>query len=354
MARLVKRMSDKAGLPPGTLVPSGGQEAGEVRITLIDYTEADFEERRLESVEECFAYKGKPSVSWINIDGIGHADVVRAIGGHFGLHPLVLEDIMNAAQRPKMEDFGHYIYVVLRMLCIDESRESVYSEQVSLILGPDYVISFQEKPGDVFEILRERIRGAKGRVRGMNADYLAYTLIDAIVDNYFSILEWFGDKIEGIEEGLITDPNPEMLQTIHTLKREILFLKKSVWPLRELVNGLTRGETPLIREGTVVYLRDVYDHTIQIIDTVEALREMISAMRDTYLSSVSNRMNEVMKVLTIIATIFIPTTFVAGIYGMNFAVMPELSLPYGYFGALGLMGIIALGMVVYFKQKGWL
>lgn len=354
MARLVKRMSKKAGLPPGALVGLGGEPAGEARITLFDYTKADFEERELRTVQDCFPYKGKRSVSWINVDSVQHVNIVREIGEHFDLHPLVLEDIVTPAQRPKMEDFGEYLYIVLNMLRVDEHKSGLVAEQVSLILGPDYVISFQEVPGDVFEPVRERIRHSKGRVRQMGADYLAYSLIDAIVDNYFSTLEWFGDKMEQMEEGLITEPTSEMLQTLHSLKREILFLKKSIWPLRELVNGLTRGESRLIGEGTVIYLRDVYDHTIQVIDTMESLREMIAGMRDTYLSSVSNRMNDVMKVLTIIATIFIPITFVAGIYGMNFEFMPELHWPWGYFSALGLMGAISLTMVIYFRRKGWL
>ena len=354
MARLVRRMPRKVGLPPGTLVPVGGETTGEACITLIDFTEAGFEERRPDTVEEVFEYKGKPSVSWINIDSVQHIDIIKSIGEHFGLHPLVLEDIAHPGQRPKMEDFGDYIYMVLTMLRPDEHTESLIVEQVSLVLGSDYVISFQEMPGDVFEPIRERIRAAKGRVRQMGADYLAYALIDAIVDNYFTILEWFADNTDQIEEDLISAPTTEMLESIHMLKKEILAVKKSVWPLRELINGLTRGESSLIEQGTVIYLRDVYDHTIQVIDTVEALREMISGMRDTYLSSVSNRMNEVMKVLTIIATIFIPITFVAGIYGMNFAFMPELGLRWGYFGALGLMGAIGIAMVIYFRRKGWL
>jgi magnesium transporter len=221
-------------------------------------------------------------------------------------------------------------------------------------VGPDFVISFQERPGDVFEPIRERLRKKKGRVRSMGADYLAYALIDAIVDNYFSIVEWFGDKTEEIENDLITNPTAEMLHAIYGLKRELLFVKKSVWPLREVINSLQRGESGIFREGTVMYLRDVYDHTIQVIDTVESQRDIMVAMRDTYLSSVSNRMNEVMKVLTIIATIFIPITFVAGIYGMNFEFMPELAWPWGYFGALGLMGAVSMVMVIYFRRKGWL
>lgn len=354
MPRMARRKSRKAGLPPGSLVAIGEEPTGEARITLLDYTGSDFEERGLPTVQDAFSYKGKPSVSWINVDSIQHVNVVRAIGEHFGLHPLVLEDIVTPAQRPKVEDFGEYIYIVLNMLRVNESRNGLVAEQVSLILGPDYVISFQEVPGDVFEPVRDRIRNSKGRVRQMGADYLAYALIDAVVDNYFGIVEWFGDQIDQMEDGIIAEPTAEMLQTLHSLKREILFLKKSVWPLRELVNGLTRGESPLITKDTVVYLRDVYDHTIQVIDTVESLREIISGMRDTYLSSVSNRMNEVMKVLTIIATIFIPITFVAGIYGMNFEFMPELAWPWGYFGALGLMGGISLAMMVYFRRKGWL
>jgi magnesium transporter len=241
---------------------------------------------------------------------------------------------------------------VLKMLYLE--KDEVVSEQVSIILGPNFVISFQEKPGDVFDPLRERLRNAKGRVRKMGADYLTYVLVDMIVDNYFAILENFGERIEYIEDELIDKPSPDKLQVIHTLKRELIFLRKSVWPLRELISGLERSESPLIADTTPIYLRDVYDHTIQVIDTMESHRDMVSGMLDTYLSSVSNRMNEVMKVLTIIATIFIPITFVAGIYGMNFVNMPELAWPWGYFGALGVMGCIGATMVIYFKRKGWL
>jgi magnesium transporter len=354
MARRIKRISKKAGLPPGTLVPIGEGSGGEVGITLFDYTPENYEERRLEKPEECFEYRGKPSVSWINVDGIQDVEVVRKIGSHFGLHPLVMEDIVNSAQRPKAEDFGDYIFVVVKMLSVDTSGEGLSGEQVSLIVGPDYVISFQERPGDVLEAIRDRIRTAKGRIRSAGADYLAYALLDAIVDNYFSILEWFSDRSEVIEDSLIDNPTSGVLELIYGLKREVLFVKKAVWPLRDVIGGLQRTESPLIKEGTGIYLRDVYDHTIQVVDTIESQREMITAMRDTYLSSISNRMNEVMKVLTIIATIFIPITFVAGIYGMNFEFMPELGLPWGYFGALGLMGIISLIMVAYFKRKGWL
>jgi magnesium transporter len=233
-------------------------------------------------------------------------------------------------------------------------KNQVMSEQVSIILGSNFVISFQERPGDVFDPIRERLRNSKGRIRKMGSDYLTYSLVDMIVDNYFAILEAFGERIECVEEELIDRPSPETLQVIHAIKRELIFLRKSVWPLRELISGLERTESGLIAETTPIYLRDVYDHTIQVMDTVESYRDMVSGMLDTYLSSISNRMNEVMKVLTIIATIFIPITFVAGIYGMNFENMPELSWPWGYFGALGIMGCIGAAMVVYFRRKGWL
>jgi magnesium transporter len=351
MARRFKR-SQKAGLPPGTLIPIGTDGAGEVRISLIDFGEDHFEERAIQRIEEIFPFKESPTVTWINIDGVQNTEVIEKIGGHFGIHPLVLEDIVNTSQRPKMEDFGDYLYVVLRMLYLE--KDEVRSEQVSIILGPNFVISFQERPGDVFDPVRERLRNAKGRIRKMGADYLTYALVDMIVDNYFIILENFGERIEGIEEELIDRPSPDTLQVIHTLKRELIFLRKSVWPLRELISGLERVESELIADTTPIYLRDVYDHTIQVMDTVESFRDMVSGMLDTYLSSLSNRMNEVMKVLTIIATIFIPITFVAGIYGMNFENMPELSWPWGYFGALGIMGCIGTAMVVYFKRKGWL
>jgi magnesium transporter len=240
------------------------------------------------------------------------------------------------------------------MLYYDEEADIVVAEQVSLLLGPNFVLSFQERPGDVFEPIRDRIRNDKGRVRAMGADYLCYALLDSIVDNYFIILEKFGEKIEGMEEELVQNPDPNTLQTIHSLKRELIFMRKSVWPLREVVNALDRGESTLIRKTTGIYLRDVYDHTIQVIDTVETFRDMVSGMLDIYLSSVSNRMNEVMKVLTIIATIFIPLTFIAGIYGMNFSFMPELGWRFGYFGALGVMALIFVAMVIYFKRRAWL
>jgi len=354
MSRFIKKRSKKVGLPPGTLVHIGEKKTDKVRITIIDYDEANFEEKEIKTVEECFPFKNKPTVTWINIDGIHDIKIIEKIGKHFDLHPLILEDIVNTGQRPKIEDFGDYIFVVLKMLYYNEKEDEIQAEQVSLILGSNFVISFQEREGDVFNPIRERIRSGKGRIRKMGADYLAYALIDTIVDSYFIILEKLGEKIESTEEELVTNPTPETLQAIHHLKREMIFLRKSVWPLREVVNRLERGESTLIHESTGIYLRDVYDHTIQVIDAIETSRDMLSGMLDIYLSSVSNRMNQIMKVLTIIATIFMPLTFIAGIYGMNFEFMPELAWPWGYPLVLLVMVVIGISMLIYFRRKKWL
>jgi magnesium transporter len=354
MPRLIKKRSKKAGLPPGTLVHIGEQKAEEVSITVTDYDEGRLQEEEIETVEECFPFKDKPTVTWINVDGIHQVEILELLGECFGLHPLVLEDILNTDQRPKLEDFGDYIFVVLKTFSYNDQSDEVEPEQISLILGPSLVMSFQEREGDVFNPIRERVRTGKGRIRRMGADYLAYSLLDSIVDNYFTVLEQVGEKIEFLEEELVTNPTPETLQTIHNLKREMIFLRKSVWPLREVIGALERGESSLIEESTGVYLRDVYDHTIQVIDTIETFRDMISGMLDIYLSSVSNRMNEVMKVLTIIATIFIPLTLVAGIYGMNFQYMPELGWRWGYPVVWLAMLVIGALMLVYFRRKKWL
>lgn len=354
MKRLIKKRSHKTGLPPGTLVHVGERKAEKVKIIILDYDEAQFEEKEAKIIEETFPFKDKPTVTWVNIDGLHEAEIIEKLGSHFGLHPLLLEDILNTDQRPKMEDYGDYIFIVLKMLYPDENKDEIEAEQVSLILGSNFVISFQEREGDVFDPVRDRIRKSKGRIRKAGSDYLAYALLDAIVDNYFLILENVGEKIEDTEQQLATNPSPETLQYIRELKNEMIFLRKSVWPLRELINGLERCESTLIHESTGLYLRDVYDHTIQIIDTVESYRDMISGMVDIYLSSVSNKMNEVMKVLTIFASIFIPLTFIAGIYGMNFEFMPELNWRWGYFALLGFIAIVGISLLVYFKRKRWL
>jgi len=352
--RLVKRRSAKVGLPPGSLVHVGDERLREAKITVIDYDQSKLSESEIAKVEECLVLKDKPTVTWINIDGVSDAQTLQKIGDGFGLHPLILEDIMNTDQRPKVEDFGSYLYIVLRMLHYDDEKGTVVTEQVSIVLGLGFVISFQETEGDVFDPIRDRIRTARGLIRKMGPDYLTYALIDAIVDNYFAILEKLGEKIEYLEDELVTNPTLETLREIHELKRDMIFLRKSVWPLREVVSKLEREGSNLIKETTGIYLRDVYDHTIQVIDAVETFRDMLSGMLDIYLSSISNRMNEVMKVLTIIATIFIPLTLVSSVYGMNFTYMPELGFPWGYPLVLLTMAIIAAVMLVFFRRKRWL
>lgn len=352
--KLIKHSSKKSGLPPGTLVHVGEKKVEQVRISYIDYDERNIEEKQVSRIEECFPLKQTPTVSWINIDGLHEVEILEKLGKQFDLHTLMLEDILNTDQRPKLEDFDKHLFVVLKMLSFDEQTQAIENEQVSLVLGENFVISFQERLGDVFEPIRERIRTAKGRIRKMGPDYLMYALLDAIIDNYFGILEKFGDKIELMEEELVSNPAEKTLQQIHYLKREMIFLRRSVWPLRELISGMERNESSLIKESTDAYLRDLYDHTIQVIDVVESFRDMVSGMLDTYLSSISNRMNSVMKVLTIIATIFIPLTFVAGIYGMNFENMPELKWRYGYATVWLIMIVIAGLMILYFKRKKWL
>jgi magnesium transporter len=353
MPKFKRRKARKAGLPPGTLVHIGERKIETVKITVIDYDESAYESKQIAKIEECFPFKDKPTVTWINVDGIHDVEVIEKIGKNYGIHPLLLEDILNTEQRPKIEDFDNYLFLVLKMLSFDDEQKEIKTEQVSLILGPNYVISFQEREGDVFDPVRDRIRNAKGRIRKMGADYLAYALVDSIVDSYFIILEKIGDKIEGVEEDLISNPGEGTLHTIHFLKREMIFIRRSVWPLREVISGMSRKESILIKKSTEIFLRDVYDHTIQVIDTIENFRDMVSGMLDIYLSSISNRMNEVMKVLTIFAAIFIPLTFVAGIYGMNFSYMPELGWKWGYFAVLSLMAGIGISMLVYFKKKHW-
>ena len=354
MPKLVKKKSKKMGLPPGTLVHIGKKRMEEVKISIIDYDEEHLQEKETKSIEECFPYKNKPTVTWINVDGLHEIKVVEEIGKCFNLHPLILEDIVDTDQRPKIKDFRDYIFIVLKMLYYDKKDNEIQVEQVSLILGKNYVISFQEREGDVFNAIRERIRNNIGRIRKAGADYLVYALIDAIIDNYFIIIEKLGEKIENLEDKVSSRPKPANLRVIHRLKRDLIFLRKSVWPLREVISILERGESSLILESTNVYLRDIYGHTIQVMDTVETLRDMTSGMLEIYLSSVSNRMNEIMKMLTIVATIFIPLTFITGIYGMNFRYMPEIKWFWGYPIVLLGMLIIGIVMVIYFKRKKWM
>jgi magnesium transporter len=322
--------------------------------SLMDYDEKKIQEKTFKDIEKVFPLEGKPVVTWIHVSGVHEVDLMEKLGMHFEIHPLTMEDIMDTTQRPKMEDFDHYIYFVMKMLHLDKEQNAVHAEQVSLIMGSNFLISFQEQPGTVFDAVRERIRKGKGRIRKAGCDYLTCALMDTLVDHYFVILEHFEDKIDFLEQDLIDHPTPEILESIHNMKQEMVLLRKRIWPLREVVGSLLKSESSLVKEPTVVFFRDVHDHTIQVTDTILLLRDILAGMLDIYLTSVSNKMNEVMKVLTIIATIFIPLTFVAGIYGMNFEFMPELKWRWGYFTALGVMSAIFVSLLLWFRRKKWL
>ncbi|RJQ14395.1 MAG: magnesium and cobalt transport protein CorA [Nitrospiraceae bacterium] len=356
----VKRRSQKAGLSPGTAVHVGEQKIEKVKITVIDYDQDNYEVREMQAVEQCMPYRLKPTITWINIEGLHEASKIEEVSKCFDLHPLTIEDILNTEQRPKIEFFDNYIFFVMKMLSFDEQKRTLNVEQVSLVLAENKVITFQEIGGDVFDAVRNRIKNTKANIRKVGADYLAYALMDAVVDEYFEILEKTGDIIEELEDKLLKRPSQDVLHEIHGIKRQTIFLRRAVWPLREVISGLEREGTSLIKGTTRIYLRDLHDHTVQVIDAIETFREMISGMLDIYLSSISNGMNEVMKVLTIFASIFIPMTLVSGIYGMNFNNerspfnMPELNWYLGYPFALGLMLIIAIAMLFFFRKKRWL
>ncbi|OPL19816.1 MAG: magnesium transporter [Candidatus Aegiribacteria sp. MLS_C] len=349
-----RRVSEKAAQPPGTPLFIGRKRVDEVRISYMRFNHDLHEEKEMSSPEECADLCRSKNLVWINVEGIHDEKVIERLGQLFGLHALTIEDIVNTTQRPKFEDFDGYIFVVLRMLEYSREMSAIDTEQVSLIIGANFVITFQERPGDVFDPVRERIRNGKGRIRSAGSDYLAYSLMDAVVDSYFLILESIGDRIEDLEERVILEPEPETFSDIHLFKRALLHIRRTVWPLREEIALLERSGSKLVRESTSVFLRNLYDHTIQVIETIETYRDIVSGMHDTYLSSVSNRMNEVMKVLTIIATIFIPLTFIAGVYGMNFRYMPELKWEFGYFATLGVMVLVAVIMILFFRRKKWL
>jgi len=350
--KLVQKRSRKTGLPPGTLVHIGEKKTDKVAITAFSYAGARCDEYQVLSLDE-LAPPADESVTWVNVSGVHRTDILESCGKQFQLHSLLLEDIANTDQRPKLDDYETCLFLVLKMLSVTE-RQDIVVEQVSLVFGRNFVLSFQENGTDVFTPVRDRLRGGKGRLRQSGADYLFYALVDAIVDQYFAVVEVLGEKIEELQDLVVSDPKPETLHKIHALKRQLLFLRRAVWPLREAANNLSRSESPFLQESTKVFFRDVYDHVIQIVDTIETLREMVSASLDIYLSSISYRLNAVMKVLTIITTIFMPLTFIVGIYGMNFEHMPELKWEWGYPLVLGVMVTIAVTMLGFFKGKKWI
>lgn len=354
MTKPMKTAALKKGLHPGTLIHVGERKVEHVRMTVIDYDRDMFVEREYKAVEECLEYADRDTVTWINVNGLHDTGIIHRIGEHFGIHPLVLEDILDTDKRPELDDYVDYIFVILKMILVDKDTGRIDAEQVSMLLCRNTVISFQEGEGDVFETIRERIRTGKGRVRGTGADYLFYLLTDAVVDNYFIALEEIGEIVEELEDELLEEPSAETLREIYELKRDLVLLRKYAFPLRELVHKFQISESPLIESNTKLYIHDLYDHAMQIMDTTESYRDMITGMLETYLSLSSNRMNEVMKVLTVMATIFIPLTFIAGIYGMNFENMPEIHHRLGYPGVMLLMLAVALGMLYYFRRKKWI
>ena len=350
----MKTISDKAGLPPGTLIHVGHKKTDKVNISVMNYNFTDFSLIQCKSPEECFPFRDKEDVSWINIEGLHNTGIIESIGNHFGLHMLLLEDVLNTRHRPKFEDFDEYLFVMLKMLNINEDDNTIVSENISFVLSKNWLISFQEMEGDIFNGLRDRTSKSKGIIRKLQVDYLLYRLIDTIVDNYFVVTEQISEATEDLEVKVLDSPDKQTLQEIQHLKKQLIFLRKAVYPLREVVSALQKSDNNLIQENTYKYLHDVYEHIIQVTDFIENQRDILSGLMDLYHSEISSRMNKVMHVLTIIATIFIPLTFIAGIYGMNFDNMPELHWKYGYFFIWALMIIVVLVMIIYFRKKKWI
>jgi len=346
------------GTAPGTLRAPDNPAAGPLRVTVIDYGPDHLDEKEIKTVEELEPYKDTPTVTWINVEGLHDISFIEGLGTLFGFHPLALEDVLNSGQRPKLEDYGDYHFLVLKSLLLKD--EELQVEQISFFLSGNYVVTLQEVPGDSFEKVRERIRQNKGgQIRKLGPDYLLYALIDALIDEFFPVLERYGERIEELEDQVVLKPEPATLSQIHRIKRDLLDLRRTAWPEREVISSLQREEAHLIRPETRVFLRDCYDHMVQVIDMIETYRDLAGGMLDVYLSSTSNRLNEVMKVLTIISTIFIPLNFIAGVYGMNFdrqaspLNMPELGWYYGYPAVLTVMAVTGGLLALYFKRKGW-
>lgn len=348
------RRSAKAGMPPGSLVHVGERKTPEIQISLIEYGAEQLQEIQFANVEASRNYVPTAPVMWLNVHGLHEAEVMREIGRRFNLHPLVLEDILNTDQRPKVNDYGDYLYLVTRFFDYDPETLSVRSEQVSIVLGRGFVLSFQERPTGNFEPIRERLRKEQGQIRKMGADYLAYALLDVIVNRYFSVLEQIGERTEHLEDELLQHADRETLQTLHQLKRESMVLRRAVWPMREVLNQLVRCDNGLFQPATLPYLRDIYDHTVHVIESLEAIRDLISGMLDIYLSSVSNRLNQEVRALTVVAIIFMPSTLITGIFGMNFKSMPLLDNNVGFYLAIGLMGCIASALGMLFWRRRWL
>jgi len=354
MSESLSSASKKAGLPPGSLVHVGEVMETEVCITIVDYNKEVIEEQTVESVEQILQCREKDTVTWVNIEGLGNVELIGAIGEAFNIHPLVLEDILNTHQRPKLEEYDDYSYCVLKGISLAKNGFSVEYEQISILILNDFVFTFKEKQDELFEPVRRRLRSSKGHFRSQGADYLAYVILDTIVDSYFTLQDSLDDIIDSIEEELLTEPTKVTMATIQRLKHELIIIRRSISPLREMLNAILRSESPLIEEKTLIYFRDIFDHVLRISESIESSRDMVAGLLDIYMTTISNKMNEIMIFLTVFASIFIPLTFIAGIYGMNFEYMPELKWKWAYpalWVAFIAIPVILLG---YFKKKKWL
>jgi magnesium transporter len=349
-----KRGASKAGLPPGTLVHVGEERTEPVKLNVIDYDDNTFHEHTAQSLEECFHYSETKTATWIDVVGIHNVGMMEKLANHFHIHPLMMEDIVNSTTRPKAEEAEYHVFIALKMARFDDDTKELLMEQVSLIVSPHVVISFQETEGDVFNPVRDRIRNHRGRIRSLGIDYLAYSLMDMLVDHYFVVLEKIGDELEQMEENVMSEECEDLTHDLHHIKGELMLLRKAMWPMRDVMSQLSRGEVALFKKSTIPFIRDVYDHTVQVVDSIENYRELSSSLHDVQLSKVGQRANEVMKVLTMMSTVFIPLTFIAGIYGMNFDYMPELRWKYGYAMVWGVMLVIVVGLLAFFRKRKWL
>lgn len=354
MATVSKRRKKPAGSSPGSVVYVGVEKNTPVTVTRIRYSNDSYEAPRIVAPSDCRPDSSAGAVDWFTVDGVHNVEILKTLGANFGLHPLVVEDIGNTTQRPKLEGFDGYYFLAAKMITYDSRSSKLKSEHVSIVFGQGFLVLFLQDPGDLFAPIRQRLEAGKGRIRASGSDYLAYALVDAIVDYYFHVLEEIGERVERLEDEVVGNPSARTLRTIHDVKRELIALRRSIWPMREVVNAMIRDESPLISKDVKIYLRDLYDHTVHVIDSVETMRDIITGTLDVYLSSVSNRLNQVMKVLTVMSSIFIPLTFIVGVYGMNFQYMPELQWRWGY-PAVWLFMIALTGVLLtLFKRKKWM
>lgn len=356
MSKLFKKRSNKIGVPPGTLLHVGDvPKCQKIKLELVDYNKDRVIEKENATIQECLGcMKGDDSISWVHVGGVHDPDLVATIGKQLGLHPLMMEDILNTGQRAKLDDYREYIYIVTRSLSYNREKDEVDDEQISIILGKTFVFSFTECSENQFKDIKERIKKPQSRFRSSGSDYLMYAIIDTIVDNYFTVLENVDDHLEKLDESLVDRPGKNVLGRIQNMKREMTLLRKWIWPMREVVSQLMRMESPLISQSTRVYFRDVYDHAVYAIETIEGFRDIVASMIDLYLSNISQKLNEIIKVLTIVSTIFVPLTFISSVYGMNFDVMPELHWRYGYPLLMLLMLLVAGGMLAFFRRRSWI